>query len=292
MAELLNYEVLNRVREKLFAAGVSFPVLVGNADSPADRMTLMAITLLPDFKRFSIRQHFGEFSLPESKRAFNECLRAFDTLARTVPADTFQDSDDKEAEDAVRSFVMVSAKQLEKDPEIASRMSEILQSIAASQQSVAALPRVVQHRDASPSNWRFTQVNDQSFISFIDLETLGLARRGWDEGRLFTLLCLDSGKQAEFLSAVMNHPSFEDKEAKIYFWRTVVVRSLRELYLLESGRYDNLLKKLESAEALATKRQIYDALKRTLLDRAQPELRALLGEQRSQVSTRESSVEK
>lgn len=55
----------------------------------------------------------------------------------------------------------------------------------------------VAHKDANPSNWRAVIVNDEISMNFIDLETLGLARPGWDEGRAYVLFSLSDKKRID-----------------------------------------------------------------------------------------------
>lgn len=99
----------------------------------------------------------------------------------------------------------------------------IVDLIIRSQKQVEGLPRVIQHKDANPSNWRIVSINARSVVSVIDIETFGLARRGWDKGRVYVQLCLDKTKQDNFLEVLNQHPKFQSDEARVYFWRVTLL---------------------------------------------------------------------
>ncbi len=92
-------------------------------------------------------------------------------------------------------------------------------------------------------------VNEKIYINFIDLETLGPARPGWDEGRNYVFFAMNSRRQEIFLELLKEEPVFRDEDSMMNFWRVVMLRCLREIYLLRTGKYDEPIEIHEKSTA-------------------------------------------
>jgi hypothetical protein len=174
-----------------------------------------AIVTLPHFLAYDITQHFGTFNFGDPQSTMEQYVYALDSIANVIPADEFGNHEDEEGLDGVLSY-MASKRTIIED-EIGEAFQEVVNLLSKTQEVIEDLPKVTQHKDANPSNWRLLEMNGKTFIEMIDLETLGPARRGWDEGRMYTLTCLDPEKQGALLDIVNSHTSFEREEAKYIF---------------------------------------------------------------------------
>jgi hypothetical protein len=217
---------------------VAFPILLKTGLSHGEAsQTHVALITLPGFHPYNVAEHFGKFSVSNRTETFSLYLNALDAFSN-LPVDNFPAQPDDEKFEDVSDYIKTIYPSIQRDIETVADVDTLVGVFRRTQKHIEPLPRVIQHRDANPSNWRVVQVNEEKYINLIDLETVGLARRGWDEGRLYSLMSLDPQKQQEFKDIVYKHPSFETKESQMYFWRVVLFRSMRELKLINSGKYN------------------------------------------------------
>lgn len=266
--ELRNYSILNKYREDLANRGVYYPVLVKNkglTDKKGNEY--IALITLPFFDRYNIAQRFGRFELGDHRFAFSCLLGAFDAFEKVLPTNLFSTEADEEELAGVLDMIKTEYSKIENFfREKGIESSCVFDLISKSQRFIEGLPRVVQHKDANPSNWRIITINASSAVNVIDMETLGLARRGWDEGRVYVQMCLDENKQDSFLGVLYQHPKFHSEEAKVYFWRVVLFRCIRELSLVCSGKYSSAISEYER---LAGQNSVTNDIKTRLLKTAQ-----------------------
>lgn len=200
---------------------------------------------MPFFDSDNIAQRFGKFELKDDISTFKCLLDAFEEVLSV--SDFSADVDEEKLENVLtmvqKDYSSISTFLQGQGIEL----DCVLNLISMSQKHIEGLPRVVQHKDANPSNWRIVNINAKSAVNVIDMETLGLARRGWDEGRVYVQMCLDRTKQENFLEVLNQHPKFQSDEAKIYFWRVVLFRCIRELSLIQSGKYSSAISEYDQA---------------------------------------------
>ena len=231
-----HYKIIDTFRKELEQKGVMFPTLLETRQITSDEGLYVGVTRIPNFHAFDIAEHFGAYTDPDPNPSFIAFLAALDSIATTIPAQHFEE-EDEEALSAVLMFVNQAYDLIKEDVENIVGQKELADLFTKSQKYIQDIPRVVQHKDANSSNWRTVKVENKIFVNMLDLETLGVARREWDEGRMYSLLCLDEGKQEIFKNLVLDHAAFEDVSQQIYFWRVVLFRSIRELNLIYTEKY-------------------------------------------------------
>jgi len=231
-----HYKIIDTFRKELEQKGVIFPNLLETKQITDDGRLYVGVTRIPDFHAFDIAEHFGAYAISNPKTSFTTFLAAIDSIATTIPTQYFKE-DDEEQLPGVLMFVNQTYGLIKEDIENIVEQKELVDLFTRSQKYIQNIPRVVQHKDANPSNWRTVDTENKTFVNMLDLETLGIARRGWDEGRTYSLLCLDEDKQKIFENLVLDHIAFEDTSQQIYFWRVVLFRSIRELNLIHTEKY-------------------------------------------------------
>ena len=104
---------------------------------------------------------------------------------------------------------------------------------------------VAAHRDLNWNNMGITNTIEggKRVLQVVDWGTFGLAYAGYDEGRLFTRLALNPYLQNIYLASIADfaRSNFGFQESKLFmlsFWRTVAIRSYREIFLILTGRYE------------------------------------------------------
>jgi hypothetical protein len=222
--ELNNYSKVDRKRFE-FSEGdpiVVFPKIITCSSSLDCKMTSPPL--------FHFR---GQYDL--SVEAYSAVITALDRISQ-VFTDTDLQIFDYESEEHLLVFlneIFENIPQLDR--------SKIKSSISSTKDCLTNLPFLPSHGDAHVGNWSFSLLNWKPVISFIDMETLGLYRRGWDLGRMYALLSGHNNDQINLLSAISSAgDSFSELELK-YFWRTVLIRSLRNLYRINAGTLYNEL---------------------------------------------------
>lgn len=274
--ERANYTIIEKFRAHFEQKNIYFSKLVHAKVTDQKGGTLyLGISKIPSFHSYDISEHFGDFKLQNLEVNLGTYLDALEEIARTIPVETFSDYDEEEFA-GVLMFLNQSYPLLQKDLENLVSLEELVALFEKSQESVQKLSRVVQHKDANPSNWRAISHNDKTVIAMVDLETLGLARRGWDEGRMYTLLGLDSKKQELFLNLISTRSTFNNADKQTYFWRVVLFRTIREMLLLNSEKYRESLESYNGKNPHENiKERIMNSLKNTA-QRAVKELRVQL----------------
>lgn len=70
------------------------------------------------------------------------------------------------------------------------------------------------------------------------------------------------------INLIREESVFKEEKSMVYFWRVVVLRSLRELYLLRNGKYDKSFEMFEKngSGRLALKEKIVDSVLSTLIE--------------------------
>ncbi len=236
--ELENFRIVERYRAKLVEKGVCFPLLISLRLANQGGSGELVMASFPYFEPYNIEEHFGRFQVFEEERVMRAYLKSLRTIADVIPASEFEGRREDE-EGLIETIEMLGefASFIEDDTNKVVPY-EVFYEIVEKTQIGLSEVGFVAHKDANPSNWRAVLINDRIYINYIDLETLGCARPGWDEGRAFVLFSLDPNKQKMILGMMSEEKTFQNKNAMEYFWRVVVLRSLRELYLLRSGKYD------------------------------------------------------
>lgn len=236
--ELENFGIIEKYRAKLAESGVCFPLLVSIHESDKGESKKMIMASFPYFQPYNIEEHFGKFKIVDEESVMRAYLKSLRTIAEVIPASEFAGR--KEDEEGLGGTIEMLGKfsdYIKKDTDKIVPYESFYEVIEKTQAGLGEMDFVA-HKDANPSNWRAVLINDKIFINFIDLETLGCARPGWDEGRAFVLFSLDPNKQRLMLEIMKDDQIFQDENTMTYFWRVVVLRSLRELYLLRNGKYD------------------------------------------------------
>jgi hypothetical protein len=91
-------------------------------------------------------------------------------------------------------------------------------------------------------------------LQLADWGSFGFAYEGYDEGRLFTRLCLNYKLQEDYIKGLSTFLMSDSNLERSYkflvsFWRTAIIRSYREMYLIINGRYDKLIRdRFENAD--------------------------------------------
>lgn len=99
------------------------------------------------------------------------------------------------------------------------------------------MPQFFTNRDPNPTNIRIDTDTDAPAVTIIDWENAGASREGYDEARIYTYLALNDSLQEHLAERIDERP----EEVGLYFWRTVIVRALREATSIKTGRYEALL---------------------------------------------------
>lgn len=261
-----NAQVLRKYTQDLLNGGVCFPPIL-RGDLQNGHGKYYAMLTLPHFHSYNTIEHFGGFEVHDTPRVLGAYLEAMKHIGKTIPTSEFAASSlDEEREDLVWDMLS-SYKGLIEDDYTRGELCGLYEQIAASQTKIQNIPREVAHKDANHSNWRPIEVGGKIFIQFIDIDTLGLARPGWDEGRGYAMLALDEEKQDIFLKLLSQDKRFENPDVRLYFWRVVLLRCLRETVFLNKGKYDTDILTLSAGvedQALNLKHLIKSALKKTL----------------------------
>ncbi|MCX7928355.1 MAG: hypothetical protein N2558_01555 [Patescibacteria group bacterium] len=243
--ELKNYFILQKYRSVLSEMGVFYPFLLKTKNLKDDLgQEYVAFFRFPLFTPYNILERFGKFKTGnnnDSEKAFRLLLKMFDAFEYLLPTEDFEGEDEEELKNVLNLLFLDWMQVVDDFQGLGVNFEKIQTLIENSQEVIECLPRVVQHKDANPSNWRIVHINGKDVINVIDMETLGLARRGWDEGRVFVQLSLDSLKQEKFLSILFSHDKFQDPKSRIYFWRVILFRCIRELALIKRGKYFNAI---------------------------------------------------
>ncbi len=262
--ELNNYKIVNKYRQKLQERGVCFPVLLQTKDLNSVPGYFAQISL-PFFQPFTIEEHFGKFGLFEEKKVLEAYIKGIRTIGEVIPQYEFE-SHEEEGVDQTLAMVNTFREYVEDYTKTITPYINFSKIIKDNLISVEGLQLDVSHKDANPSNWRAVTINDKLFINFIDLETLGLAHPGWDEGRTYVLFAMNPERQKLFLELLKEEPAFQDKNILTNFWLVVMLRSLREIYFLKRGKYDESIENYKSidSERNELKESIISAVGETL----------------------------
>lgn len=111
----------------------------------------------------------------------------------------------------------------------------VKEMVLRTQERIIELPLYPSHRDPNPNNYKMVCESGHIYANVIDWETLGLARRGYEEGRFMVCLALDKLKQDDYARFIMDKLNVQER---IYFWRTVATRALHEMSSVSRGLYD------------------------------------------------------
>jgi thiamine kinase-like enzyme len=112
--------------------------------------------------------------------------------------------------------------------------SQIKTLVKKTQTHIELLPRHFSHGDLHNGNWSYHKLHNEDVISLIDMETSGLYRFGWDIGRMYTYLAGYPQDQEGLLEAITE--SLLSENEHIYFWRTVLIRSIRNIWGILNNR--------------------------------------------------------
>jgi hypothetical protein len=114
---------------------------------------------------------------------------------------------------------------------------------------------VAAHRDLNWNNMEIIKGTDgNKILQLADWGSFGFAYEGYDEGRLFTRLCLNYKLQEDYIKGLSTFLMSDSNLERSYkflvsFWRTAIIRSYREMYLIINGRYDKLIRdRFENAD--------------------------------------------
>jgi hypothetical protein len=124
----------------------------------------------------------------------------------------------------------------------------LFESIEDTESLLETAPLVATHRDLNWNNMEIIMgIDGCKNLQLADWGSFGLAYEGYDEGRLFTRLCLNPKLQENYLESLKDFIEADSNlkhsfQFLVSFWRTVAIRSYREMYLTINGRYDKLIK--------------------------------------------------
>lgn len=226
------------------------------------------LTNIGMFPNLSPEKYFGQWE-GYNGVYFARMNAVFQKIRDMLPVGSIPNSADYEAnEDGVPSSIRYVASGISSNmPAIYhERFDEIKQLISASQNTILNLPQYAAHRDPNPNNYC---ILDNKTVGIVDWETFGLARRGYDEARLFTYLALNKQAQDQYLEICGE--KIIDGPTGLYFWRVACMRAFREATSFHSGHYDSRLAGSDDG----TKQVIVDALF-GIVDRATQEIRSRL----------------
>ena len=169
-----------------------------------------------------------------------ECMSKFRRIVHPI-SKQFEDYEDsaiellKSSKPKVDSYNGFDSKQL-------------FDSIKSTADILKGEPLIAAHRDLNWNNMEIIKdINGNKTLQLADWGSFGLAYEGYDEGRLFTRLCLNSKQQEDCLNGLsmflMSDLNLERSfKYMVSFWRTAAIRSYREMHLTINGRYDKLIK--------------------------------------------------
>lgn len=232
-----NFKLIDRYREELAhsAPAVTFPLVLSCTESNVCTMTSPA--------------HFHHAHLyGHSRETYASVLSGLEVLRNTLSPKDFPQYVDPDETQSFFSFVETALTDV---APYFSQSKELLALLKNLQPRITEIPAYPSHGDAHNHNWSVAFLNDQPVVSFIDLETLGLYRVGWDEGRMYTVLSGHPDDQHNLLQAIYNQPWFKTDQ-QLYFWRTVVVRCLRMMQLIIQHKSYTHLNDIDKSQRITT----------------------------------------
>ncbi len=239
--EVENYRIIEKYKKQLAERGLYFPLFVTDGiqvDYEQSHGEYFKILTVPQYESYTVAGHFGELDFDHPATHFSAFFDALNTIGDVIPVSEFgyRDSQDEEGLDGVLNFARFSIAKAQISEEVV-KAEEVTSLLQQSQLTIDTIPFQTAHKDGNPNNWRYIQLGDKSGTFMIDLEGLGLARKGWDAGRMYTHLTLRTDLQEIFLNVAQEKKYFSSHAELVYFWRVVMTRSLRELSFLNQGRY-------------------------------------------------------
>lgn len=234
MPEKQAYDYLGQYAGRLRGSVLS--IWVPRLLSYHSRSHMATLSYIGDFPNLSASQYFGRWSGYRFDY-LTHMNSAFQLMRDALPADAVPNTADYEASvDGTPSSITYLASELTRA--MPARYHEyfaaIRQMAQASQSHIIDLPQYPCHRDPNPNNYLWLE--DERVFKIVDWETFGMAREGYDEGRLFTYLALNPSAQMAYLQVC--GPRLLQGDAGVYFWRVVAMRAFREITSFHSGRYD------------------------------------------------------
>ena len=196
-------------------------------------------------------------------------IRAVDLLRRTIPAEalvvvdpTLMDGNTDDIDNVLRLLDdcpphLQEAIGLDRD--------YLISLLMRTTEETKDLPLLPSHMDATARNFSANPAENEVYV--IDFDTMGLAPIGYDEGRLFVSFALRDEWQEAILAAFRRLHGDDEKRA-LYFWKTVLIRSLRETNLVKmgNGKYSRLTSLQRNILLYRLKQTAYRAIAHCLFD--------------------------
>ena len=220
-AERNNFNVIDKYRTTFLQQNpiIIFPQILSCTES--------------DLCTMSSPPHFHqEGAFHHSVDEYETILSSFDQLRNTIDVSDLQHQSDPDEHDSIFTFLVSILNDVEMY--VADR-KKITDTLESTQNILIKVPELPGHGDAHNQNWSIAQLNEKKVVSFIDLETFGMYRVGWDEGRMYALLSGYLEDQQHLLQAIEKKQHF-DSYSECYFWRTALIRSLRDIQLISNGK--------------------------------------------------------
>lgn len=237
------------------------------------------LSYMGDFTQFSPTQYFG--SSPVGTPRYTRLVHEVAQLIRlNVPREAvpeqfdYENSKDTEEGLEISSVTFMTRSLRGHEPAVIHDLvREVTAAARQSQPLIDKLPLYAAHRDPNPNNMHVISDGHEVEVALVDWETFGLARVGYDEGRLMSHFALDTAKQDQYAQQIED--TLDDNAERAYFWRVSASRCTREAILFINGQYDSRLI-AESPQAVGERKQMLaDALVATAF-RSLSELQALI----------------
>lgn len=252
--EIEAYKILSKYRQKLLdGASIEFPAYYGPASQgEMERLLgvygdlssdLHKISLLGSVQQKGIAENYGN-GLVYSSDDFKAIIESLTSFRRIIYSDKLIYSEDYET----RSIELIEKSRGVVDTFRKINTDGLIDLIARSEAALSDTAFKVAHRDLNWSNMGIVSGDrpERKVLQIVDWGTFGWAYPGYDEGRLMTRLCLNPKSQEIYVRNIIDFSKlrYANKDINnflISFWRTVALRSYREIYLTLTGRYDRLI---------------------------------------------------
>lgn len=219
--ESKNYQIIQKYRKNLLEGEIliAFPEILSSKSNSSERYLL---TSTPHFHNNGVYGY--------KKEDYLFWLQALEKIRKKIQEEEFDDTTDPDENTNFFPFIqkVISSIEFLLNKNEAQEILQIFQNL---QDDVMKLPKWPSHGDTHNHNWSISYFKNKPIISFIDLETFGLYRKGWDEGRTYASLYIHPKDQEALLEALKEKNIFSSQEW-MYFWRTVAIRCMRELQLI------------------------------------------------------------
>lgn len=252
--EIEAYKILSKYRRKLLdGASIEFPTYYGPvSQSEMERLLgvygdlssdLHKISFLGGVQQKNIAENYGN-DLVYSSTDFKSIIESLASFRKIIYPKKLIYSEDYET----RSIELIEKSRGVVDGFRKINTDGLIDLIARSETVLSDTAFKVAHRDLNWSNMGIVTGggSEHKVLQIVDWGTFGWAYPGYDEGRLMTRLCLNPKSQEIYARNIIDFSKlrYANKDMNnflISFWRTVAVRSYREIYLILNGRYERLI---------------------------------------------------